>query len=154
MCVILLLVAIGLAVAVKQPLILAIIVGITLLQFPFVMRDRRKAEEKWRRLKDLFAAPLILPTSNHSLQTNAQVAFVAAHQDVVWMPEAGVFLDQENDALRLVSHDGKHDVVLPMEMIHQIDFDAGDGPIGRRNRKISWTKEFLGRFYMPTVFLV
>lgn len=152
-CVVFLLTGFGLAAAITQPVIFAICIGMTLLSMPFVIRDRRKAEEKWRCLKDLFASPLFLPAGSHSLQTISQVEFVAVHQDLVWMPEAGVFFNQENDALRIVSHDGKYDVVLPIEMIHQIEFDSGDGPIGQRNKKTSLTKRLLGRYYLPTVFL-
>lgn len=147
----------GLAMAIQSPgtyvFLLLLAIGGALLHLPFIVWERQNAMKTWDHLCSGYAIPVVLPVASHSLATNALVNFASTFQRPLWFPDAGVFLDQGTDAIRLVAHDHTSDVLLPVEMIAQIEFDAGDSPVGHRKKKTSLRKRLLGRYYMPTVFL-
>ncbi len=68
------------------------------------------------------------------------------------IPEAGIFLDAGCDAMRIISHDNKYDVVLPVEMNTQVEFDPGNFP-SALNFGAAKVRRVALRRYMPTIFL-
>lgn len=79
--------------------------------------------------------------------------FRPAWSTVLWVPEAGISMPADNSALQIASIDLAYDVLIPIQLITQIEFDPGDGPPGQRYPGMSRRREWLGLPFAPTVYL-
>lgn len=150
--IILVLAAIGLVMMLAHPWMFAVLVGGAILNTIPVVFSHREKQTEWQLLRTSYMMPLPLPPTSRSLATQAQVGFVAVYQKPLVIPEAGILLDADSEAIRIVSYDDKYDVILPIEMIAQIEFDPGNFPNGLQAGRAKARRLCLRR-YMPTIFL-
>lgn len=108
---------------------------------------------KRQRFFDTFFQAMKLPAKPISLATGEPTPFTEDWGTVLWIPEAAIRLDADNASLHIVSYDLSYDVLLPIAMITQVEFDPGDGPPKRRRNGMSWKREWLGLPFAPTVYL-
>jgi hypothetical protein len=106
-----------------------------------------------RRRHDRFVQKLRSPQWPVSLATGAPTSFARHWEAGLWIPAATIFLDADERALQILGHDLSHDVLLPVAMIEQVEFDPGDGPPYRQGKAVSWQRKWFGRPFPPTVFL-
>lgn len=109
-------------------------------------RQKRIEGERFTRKMQGQQCPL-------SLTTGQPTAFSPQWEAVLASPAATIFLSANDDSVRIVSHDLSHDVLMPVGMIEQVEFDPGDGPPYRQDKGMSWQRKLFGQPFAPTVFL-
>lgn len=106
-----------------------------------------------RRRIERFLAARKQPQKPLDILSQAQRSFKPAWSTVLWVPEAAISLPADNSALQIASIDLQYNVLIPIQLITQIEFDPGDGPPGQRYPGMSWRREWLGLPFAPTVYL-
>jgi hypothetical protein len=121
-------------------------IAVSLIALPFERRRHRLRNERfisaWRR-----------PQKPVDILSNEPTAFRPDWGTVLWVPDAGISMSVDNSALQIVSFDLQYNVLIPIQLIIQIEFDPGDGPPGERYPGMSWRREWFGWPYAPTVYL-
>jgi hypothetical protein len=130
-------------------LFLAIFVAamtVAVIAWPFETRSKR-------RFFDRFLDYRKQPQNPVSLVTGKPTQFSEQWSSALWVPEVSVNLDASGQTLQLLSYDLTYNVLLPVAMISQLEFDPGDGPPGQPKESMSWKHKWLGRPFTPTVYL-
>ena len=128
------------------PAIFVAAMTVAVIAWPFEARSRR-------RFFDRFLDYRKRPQNPVSLANGKLTPFSEQWGSALWIPEASIGLDAGGQTLQLLSYDLSYNVLLPVEMISQIEFDPGDGPPGQRKEGMSWKRKWLGWPFAPTVYL-